>query len=80
MVSIASLKSSSAQHSVHFVNYDAFSSIIDTKAGCALWLGYHVIDKSLPQHVLEFSVRSRQDVLPSSTPLVQIWSLLAPKN
>ncbi len=39
LVSVASLKSSSIGHDVHFINYDPIKSKIDNKAGYALGRG-----------------------------------------
>ena len=49
MVSVASFKSSSIQHDVHFVNYGPIYFKIDNKAGYALGRGYLVINRLLPK-------------------------------
>ena len=54
MASISSLKSS-IWHDVYILNYGPIQSKID-KAGH----GYLVMDKSLPLHLVRFSVRSNQ--------------------
>lgn len=46
------------EHDVNCVNYVHFQSKIDVKAVYYLGHGYFVIDKSLPQCVLAFSVTS----------------------
>ena len=78
IVSITCFSSSSTQHKVHLANYGTFWNKIDSEAGYASRTGYLAIDKSLPQHFLGFSVRSSQ-YGNSLHPLVQSWSLLAPK-
>lgn len=66
MVSVAGFQSSAIQFDVGFVNYPTESKIED-KAGYTSGRGYLVVKKSLPWNVLVFSVRSNQDILPSST-------------
>ena len=58
MVLIASFKSSSIQHGVHFVNGPIYFKI-DDKAGYALGRGHFVIDRSIPERaVMTCSVSS----------------------
>ena len=49
MASVTSLKTSSIQHDVHFVNSGPIYFKIDNKAGCALGRGYLVFNRLLPQ-------------------------------
>ena len=63
----ASFKSSLTRHDVPYVNDASVGSQINNRAGCDKGRGCLVIAKSLPQCVRRFSVRSNQDILPSSS-------------